>query len=217
MQKMQSGGAMGGGAPISFANSGGASPPMGVSGGAGSGVGGGMPPSTGAGAGVGGGGPPSFSFPGSSTAIQNWAAGATHGGNVAGLQSEGAFQGSEAGMPQNPTNMNPSTSVLSDLTSGVGPPLGTNGYGMATQGNVGNPASGQGAFDVGGLGGGTPPSGALGPGNASMGQDIAQLISPGNKSSMGRTIPNKRPASNSLDVRKIFPQTGLQPYNGALG
>jgi len=224
MQRVaQAKGAMGGGAPLSFANSGGASPPGGTSGGAGAGLG--AQNMTGAGVGVGGGGPASFSIPGSSTAGQNIGVGAVPNSNFASLGAEGS---SNAGQSANPANVNTAVSTLTDLTSGVGPPLGTS-YGTPTQGNVGNPAgpigaganAENGAFEVGG--GMSPPTttSGLGPGSASMGQNIANLIQPGDKSNMGRTIPKqivqRRPASNSLNLNSIFPQTGQEPYRGVLG
>lgn len=199
---------------ISFANSGGASPPMGVSGGAG--------------AGVGGGGMQQAAHAGSNVAGLNRMVGASAGGNSAGLGSEGSLQAGQTSQMANPQNVNTAISTLTDLTSGVGPPLGTS-YGTPTQGNMTNPSgpvgnSEQGAFDIGsGIGGtGTASAGATvpngtGPGSYSMGQDLQNLIQPGDKSNMGRTIPNKMPAQNSLNVNQIYPQTGLAPYRGVLG
>lgn len=216
MARMSGGGAQApNGQNISFANSGGASPPMGVSGGAG--------------AGVGGGGMQQAAIPGSNTGDLNRMIGGSEAGVASGFGSEGSLQAGQAGQMSNPQmmNRNPSVSVLTDLTSGVGPPLGTSGYGMATQGNVGNPAgrlgtpNGQGGHEFGtntgtASEGATIPNGG-GPGSASMGQNLSQLISPGDKSNMGRTIPKGKPSNNSLDLNRIYPQTGYKPYSGVLG
>lgn len=213
-------GATNGNAPISFANSGGARPPMGVSGGAGGGVGvQNMNGGGSVGTGVGGGGPRGTSFPGGGYVDANLASGTTPGQNAAFLGSEGALQAGKAGfmgVPQN-RNTNPSASVLTDLTSGVGPPLGTS-YSTPTQGDMSNPGGPVGvpvgAFDTSdSIGGGSPTTVAPQKGAASFGRDLDNLIQPGDKSHMGRTIPKRAPSL----MDSIFPQTGLQPYRGPLG